>query len=107
MNGIATSEAISKPLSFYQRGLKICGSIGVDKYTMFTPAYKKLHESGELQNRIAQAYELLRECRVCPRECGVNRLEGEVGVCGLGKDVMVSSFSPHFGEDGVDTFNNR
>ncbi len=66
---------------------------------MCTPAYKKLHESGELQNRIAQAYELLRECRVCPRECGINRLEGEVGVCGLGKDVMVSSFSPHFGEE--------
>lgn len=66
---------------------------------MFTPAYQKLHESGELQNRIAQAYELLRECRVCPRECGVNRLEGEVGVCGLDNDAMVSSFAPHFGEE--------
>jgi len=66
---------------------------------MFVPGYQKLHDSNELQNRINQAYELLRKCRVCPRECGVNRLEGEIGVCGLGKDVMVSSFAPHFGEE--------
>jgi len=66
---------------------------------MFIPGYQKLHDSNELQNRIDRAYELLRECRICPRECGVNRLEGEVGVCGLGKDAMVSSFAPHFGEE--------
>ena len=66
---------------------------------MFIPWYQKLHDSNELQNRIDRAYELLRECRLCPRKCGVNRLEGEVGVCGLGKDAMVSSFAPHFGEE--------
>ena len=81
---------------------------------MFVSGYQKLHDSNELQNRIDLAYELLRKCRICPRECGVNRLEGEfvshankelrtkrsnIGVCGLGKDVMVSSFSPHFGEE--------
>lgn len=66
---------------------------------MFIPKYQELHDSNELQNRIDLAYELLRECRLCPRECEVNRLEGEVGVCGLGKDAMVSSFAPHFGEE--------
>jgi putative pyruvate formate lyase activating enzyme len=66
---------------------------------MFVPGYQKLHDSNELQHRIDQAYDLLRECRICPRECGVKRLENEVGVCGLGKDAVVSSFSPHFGEE--------
>ncbi len=66
---------------------------------MFKAVYLELHESGELQNRIDRAYEMLRECRICPRECGVDRLEDELGVCRTGKDALVSSFSPHFGEE--------
>lgn len=66
---------------------------------MFQSAYLELHENGELQNRIDRAYEMLRECRICPRECGTNRFEDELGVCRTGKDAMVSSFSPHFGEE--------
>ncbi len=29
----------------------------------------------------------LSECRLCPRRCGVNRLKGEVGYCGLNDKV--------------------
>jgi len=66
---------------------------------VFKAAYLKLHQSGELQHRIDRAYEMLRECMICPRECGVNRLEDELGVCRTGKDALVSSLSPHFGEE--------
>ncbi len=41
----------------------------------------------------------LSECRVCPLNCKVNRAEGEVGKCGAGREILVSSISKHFGEE--------
>ena len=41
----------------------------------------------------------MSECKLCPRECGVNRLKGEKGFCKSSAGVMVSSFNPHFGEE--------
>ena len=63
------------------------------------PSYLRLYEEGLLEERIKKARELLSGCRVCPRECGVNRLEGETGVCSTGARAEVSSYSPHFGEE--------
>ena len=65
----------------------------------FESAYVRLHESGELENRVVAGKEMLRECKLCARECGVNRLQGEMGVCKSGSRLMVSSASPHFGEE--------
>jgi len=42
---------------------------------------------------------MLEECRVCPRQCGVNRLAGESGKCHITSQVVVSSYGPHFGEE--------
>jgi len=42
---------------------------------------------------------MLEKCHLCPRNCGVNRLEGERGVCKAGYLPEVSSYSPHFGEE--------
>lgn len=53
----------------------------------------------ELNRRIDKAYSLLESCTLCPRNCRVNRLQGEVKFCGIGKEAMVSSFAPHFGEE--------
>jgi len=44
-------------------------------------------------------FRLLLQCNLCPRECGVNRLEGEIGVCGVGGHPKVSSAFLHFGEE--------
>jgi len=41
----------------------------------------------------------LSKCKLCPRECGVNRLKGEKGFCKSSAEVIVSSFNPHFGEE--------
>ncbi len=41
----------------------------------------------------------LEECRLCPRECGVNRRKGELGYCKAPAQLMVSSVAPHFGEE--------
>jgi len=63
------------------------------------PAYVQLYETGELEKRAAAACEMLEECRLCARECGVNRLRDEKGFCRSGSRVMVSSAGPHFGEE--------
>jgi len=65
----------------------------------WAPAYVKLDASGELDQRIDRAYALFEECRLCPRECGVNRLSGERGYCHAPAKVMVYSANPHFGEE--------
>lgn len=61
--------------------------------------YLALHQSGELTGRIDAALALLGECRLCPRDCGVNRLKDERGFCGIGRKSVVASFTPHFGEE--------
>jgi putative pyruvate formate lyase activating enzyme len=65
----------------------------------FQPAYLTLHRSGELQQRGAQAIADLSQCEACPRQCGVNRLENETGVCQTGRYPIVSSHFPHMGEE--------
>lgn len=65
-----------------------------------SPSYLQLYTTGELARRIDEAVARLESCRLCPRRCGVNRLEGETGACGTGRYSRVASFSPHFGEEG-------
>jgi len=65
----------------------------------FKPSYLRLYESGELDERVEELYNILESCELCPRKCGVNRLEGEKGFCEAGKKLMVSSYFPHFGEE--------
>ncbi|KAF2703637.1 pyruvate formate lyase activating enzyme [Pleomassaria siparia CBS 279.74] len=45
------------------------------------------------------AYAHLRECNLCPRNCGVNRYE-KTGICLIGAEkVKVNTIAPHFGEE--------
>ena len=66
---------------------------------MFEPAYISALKEGKLQEKIDQAQERLRECNICPRNCKVNRLEGETGFCKIGARAVISSANPHFGEE--------
>ena len=63
------------------------------------PAYLGLSAAGKLSERIEAARALLKSCRVCPRQCGVDRLSGEKGKCLTGRLALVSSYSPHLGEE--------
>lgn len=65
----------------------------------FEPAYLKLVNSGEIDNRIETLYSKLEQCDICPRNCGVNRLDGEIGYCHAKDDLVVSSVQPHFWEE--------
>ena len=62
------------------------------------PAYHRLSRE-QLADRAAQARASLADCRVCPRDCRVNRLEDRWSACKTGRHAVVSSFFPHFGEE--------
>jgi putative pyruvate formate lyase activating enzyme len=55
--------------------------------------------SAELHRRAERAVASLAECRACPRDCGVNRLEDKWAACKTGRYAIVSSHFPHFGEE--------
>ena len=63
------------------------------------PSYIAHHRSGELKKRGGILWKIMGECRLCPRECGVNRLKGETGFCQASSQLEVSAFNPHFGEE--------
>ncbi len=65
----------------------------------FEPGYLRLERSGELEKRTKELKEIYRNCRLCPRRCGVNRLKGETGVCRSTARVKVASAHPHHGEE--------
>lgn len=62
-------------------------------------AYIETYKRNELKRRIEKANKILEECSLCARKCEVNRMRNEKGVCRTGRLPMVSSFSPHFGEE--------
>ena len=64
-----------------------------------TPNYIHLYESGELERRVDEAMAGLESCRVCPWDCGINRLEDEWRVCRSARRARVASCFPHFGEE--------
>jgi putative pyruvate formate lyase activating enzyme len=64
-----------------------------------TAVYRTLYESGELAGRISKAFEILKCCTLCPRQCRVDRLSGALGICKTGAQALVSDFAPHFGEE--------
>lgn len=66
----------------------------------FVPGYVELYESGELAERADTLWNIMSRCRLCPRECGVNRHQGETGLCrSPGRELFISSAMPHFGEE--------
>lgn len=69
------------------------------KTSDFIPGYVKLYESGELQRRVKIAVDSLANCKVCPRNCKVNRLEDKTAACYTGRYAQVSSHFAHFGEE--------
>lgn len=66
----------------------------------FSPSYKKISEK-EFDERIQIADRILKACTSCPRNCFVDRTNGELGTCQSGNNPIVSSYTLHFGEEPV------
>ncbi len=47
----------------------------------------------------ARLMEMLESCRLCPRECGVDRTAGQLGFCRSGAGVKLARVSLHFWEE--------
>jgi putative pyruvate formate lyase activating enzyme len=65
----------------------------------FVPAYLRTWEQGRLQDKTRAAQDLLRGCKVCPRNCNVDRWNNRIGVCRTGRWARVPSAFAHFGEE--------
>ncbi len=65
----------------------------------FQPLYLETFEKGLLKKKAETAYKILKSCVVCPRNCKVDRLSDELGICKTGKNALVASYDPHFGEE--------
>jgi putative pyruvate formate lyase activating enzyme len=83
---------------FAAEPLSRCSTTGYPS-AMEVPRYKALLESGELEARVERLWSLLSACTVCPRDCGNDRLAGVLASCASGADPVVSSYTPHFGEE--------
>ncbi|MCJ7554610.1 MAG: radical SAM protein [Ignavibacteriaceae bacterium] len=64
------------------------------------PLYLEKLTINDLRQRADVLQQILTECKICPNECNVNRLESGKGIyCHSTNKVIISSFVPHFGEE--------
>jgi putative pyruvate formate lyase activating enzyme len=66
---------------------------------VFKPGYLTLYRSGELKRRAEVLETRLAACDICPRNCRVNRLQGEMGFCHSGLLPIVDTVCQHLGEE--------
>lgn len=63
------------------------------------PSYIQTLMDNDLPRKVDRAKSLLESCTLCPRNCGTNRLLEPGKICHLGRQALVSSYFPHFGEE--------
>jgi putative pyruvate formate lyase activating enzyme len=67
----------------------------------YQASYIKLFENGSLLERVNSVLSVLERCTCCPRNCGVDRKNGEYGICQSLELPIVSSYTAHHGEEPV------
>jgi putative pyruvate formate lyase activating enzyme len=65
----------------------------------WVPAYARLEAEGTFAQRIEETYSIFEQCVLCPRQCGVNRLQGEQGFCRAPAKLVIYTAQPHYGEE--------
>ena len=63
------------------------------------PSYLELEKKGRLSERVEKLYSIYESCHLCPRDCRVNRKEGQVGKCQGTSRVKISRAVPSFDEE--------
>jgi putative pyruvate formate lyase activating enzyme len=79
----------------------MAGALTDDRFLIndFAPAYLATVRAGVMPAKVATARSELARCRVCPRDCDVDRLAGETALCHTGRHARVASAFPHHGEE--------
>ncbi len=88
---------LSRTIDTMDKNLNNSGDINITGE--FEPSYLKLHHTGELKERGKKLWDMMGKCRLCPRNCLKNRLEGRRGKCEATARLQISSYHPHFGEE--------
>ena len=92
-NGVRSRDVSGRPHPEASQG-------GAAPAASFRPAYLRLLDSGELDERARIASRHLERCDLCARSCGVNRKESVRGAaCGTGEHARVDAAFPHRGEE--------
>ncbi|HNX77050.1 MAG TPA: radical SAM protein [Candidatus Rifleibacterium sp.] len=52
-----------------------------------------------VEERLPALFAMMSACRLCPRRCGVNRLQGQTGFCRTANQIKVASWAHHHGEE--------
>ena len=68
------------------------------KNTRMEPAFLKVNDR-QFRKKINEGYRALLNCTLCPRNCKVNRIKGEIGFCKSDWRVKIASYNLHFGEE--------
>ncbi len=58
-----------------------------------------MHDIIIKDSRLEWAERQLLNCRLCPRDCGINRMSGEIGWCGAGAEASYYMEYVHYGEE--------
>ncbi|MFX0092864.1 MAG: radical SAM protein [Candidatus Hodarchaeota archaeon] len=81
-----------------------------EQFKEFLKEYDERSDTGNIPKPVQNSFldlkakiadEMLKECCFCERKCRKNRAEGELGVCKVGKNAVVSSAFLHTGEEPV------
>lgn len=64
---------------------------------MILPAAKSQMDS--MSERINNLTARMSDCDLCPRRCHVNRIAGNVGICGMDSRIRIASANLHHGEE--------
>jgi len=62
------------------------------------PSYLTISNK-DFVSKIDGLYDLMENCRLCPRKCGAKRFKGEKGLCGAEGKLRIASINLHFGEE--------
>ncbi len=65
----------------------------------YVPKYIEMAESGVLSRLAESLWDRMKSCNLCPRNCGVNRIDGQVGYCGATVELDLAGYFCHMGEE--------
>ena len=71
----------------------------LDGFKGFEPKKPKKVNRSFLELKSLIAHRVMRDCSFCERDCGVDRVHGERGFCGAGRNFSLFSAFPHMGEE--------
>jgi len=96
-----SSYLMSSVLFLPSSSLRLRGKTFLDnkENSKESPSFLEIEKKGILSERIEKLYSIYENCHLCPRDCRVNRKEGQVGQCQGTSRVKISSATPSFDEE--------